>query len=49
MEKIILNPNFFVKQQEAAWDTCKVDTSKCYDNVSLIFGYGSLCWKPPCD
>jgi cation transport regulator ChaC len=29
------------------WDTCRVDESQDYAGVSLIFGYGSLCWKPP--
>jgi len=31
------------------WETAAVDRKANFEGVDLVFGYGSLCWKPPCD
>lgn len=33
----------------ACWDSCRVDPSVDFSGINWVFGYGSLCWKPPCD
>ena len=31
------------------WDTAAVDADADFTGVDVVFGYGSLCWKPPCE
>ena len=40
-------PVTVLEQKEALWDTCRVDAGKDFSGINIIFGYGSLCWKPP--
>jgi cation transport regulator ChaC len=44
---ISTNTNTDSSRDVELWDTCRVDSSHDYEGVNLIFGYGSLCWKPP--
>tara|TARA_R110002050_G_scaffold203521_2_gene338798 strand:+ start:347 stop:1066 length:720 start_codon:yes stop_codon:yes gene_type:complete len=30
------------------WTTAAIDPEADLKGVNLVFGYGSLCWKPPC-
>lgn len=38
-----------VQQTAELWETALIDPACDFDKVELIFGYGSLTWKPPCE
>ena len=31
------------------WESAAIDKSVNFEGINRIFGYGSLCWTPPCD
>ena len=36
-------------QKLCVWKSAAIDNSVNFEGVTRIFGYGSLCWKPPCE